>query len=165
MTPDIGKYMYYSLTPRQQLFSLISIIAIVVITVGSFVTHSRGASPPAPLEAALTLRKVIEGKSPANILHDDNRCMAIASNNPLAPVHFLVIPKKCIDNLSFINDTDRALMGHMILVASQVAKRQGIDGFYRLVISNDITTMQHLHIHILGGEGWLGLEDDTLAKC
>ncbi|ELU18941.1 hypothetical protein CAPTEDRAFT_161703 [Capitella teleta] len=112
------------------------------------------ASPP--VKPTTVFGQIILGQSPAKVLHDDDMCMAIDSNNPLAPVHFLVIPKKNIDNLSFVDEGDQALMGHMMLVASQVAKQKGVDGFYRVVINNDDTTIQHLHIHVLGGRrmGW-----------
>jgi histidine triad (HIT) family protein len=104
-------------------------------------------------------QKIIERKIPAAILHEDDRCLAFRDVNPQAPVHVLLIPRKVIPTHSDITQEDRELLGHMHLVAVQLAQQLGIDDGYRLVINckeRAGQTVPHLHMHLLGGRpfGW-----------
>lgn len=97
--------------------------------------------------------KIINREIPATIIYEDDLALAFRDVNPQAPVHFLVIPKKPITKLSDANTEDQALLGHLLLVASQVAAQEGLTGF-RLVTNNGAEagqTVFHLHIHVLGG--------------
>ncbi|XP_071113209.1 adenosine 5'-monophosphoramidase HINT1-like isoform X1 [Haliotis cracherodii] len=98
--------------------------------------------------------KILDKTIPANILYEDDQCMAFADVNPQAPVHFLVIPRKPITMLSEAVDEDEKLLGHLMVVAKKVAKKQKLDEGYRLVINNGkhgAQSVYHLHIHIIGG--------------
>lgn len=97
--------------------------------------------------------KIIRKEIPATILYEDDLSLAFRDVNPQAPVHFLVIPKKPIINLSDATEADQSLLGHLLLVASKVAAQEGLTGF-RLVTNNGAEagqTVFHLHIHVLGG--------------
>ena len=102
--------------------------------------------------------KIINREIPADIIYEDDQCLAFRDINPQAPVHFLVIPRKPIAKLSDAGEDECELLGHLLLVARQVAKQEGLDDF-RLNINNGSGASQtvfHLHIHVLGGRsfGW-----------
>lgn len=99
--------------------------------------------------------KIIRGEIPADIVHDDDRVLAFRDVSPQAPTHILVIPKKAIPTANDIAEEDDGLIGHMVHVAAQIARTEGIaqDG-YRLVINcnqNGGQAVYHLHLHLLGG--------------
>lgn len=99
--------------------------------------------------------RVACGEMPARIIYEDDHCVAFHDINPKAPVHFLVIPRKHITSLNDLLEDDQLLLGHMMTVASRMAKEQHIDGTgYRAVINTNAEagqTVFHLHIHIMGG--------------
>nr|CAI5832477.1 unnamed protein product [Callosobruchus analis] len=101
--------------------------------------------------------KIIAKKIPADIIFEDDKCLAFNDVNPQAPTHFLVIPKKCIPKLDDSGDSDREvrikLLGHLLLTAKTLAQKKLPCG-YRLVINNGpegCQSVYHLHFHILGG--------------
>jgi histidine triad (HIT) family protein len=99
--------------------------------------------------------KIINRQIPADIVYEDELCLAFRDINPQAPVHILLIPKREITMLSTAEPTDQAVLGHLLLTAPQIARDQGLEGF-RLVINNGEAggqTVFHLHLHILGGRG------------
>ncbi|XP_059214785.1 histidine triad nucleotide-binding protein 1 [Centropristis striata] len=104
--------------------------------------------------------KIIRGEIPVDFLHKDDKCVAFPDVNPQAPIHFLVVPRKPITSLSNTEDGDAELLGHLMIVAKNLAAKQGLDdNGYRLVINNGKhggQSVYHLHIHILGGRqmGW-----------
>ena len=100
-------------------------------------------------------KKIIEKQLPADIVYEDEYCLAFRDTNPQAPVHILLIPKKEISTLDAILPEDHELLAHLLGKVPQIAKSEGLnqDG-YRLVINckkNGGQTVYHLHIHILGG--------------
>ncbi len=98
--------------------------------------------------------KIIQRQIPANIVYEDDLCLAFRDLNPQAPIHILVIPKKPIPMLPDAVDEDQSLLGHLLLTAKQIAKQEGLDNGYRLVINSGADggqTVFHLHLHILGG--------------
>lgn len=98
--------------------------------------------------------KIIRREIPADIVYEDDLALAFRDVNPQAPVHILVIPKKPISQLAESNADDGVLLGHLLLVAKQVAEKAGLNNGYRLVINNGADagqTVYHLHLHILGG--------------
>lgn len=98
--------------------------------------------------------KIINREIEADIVHEDDLCLAFHDVNPQAPMHILVIPKKPIDKLVNAADEDQALLGHLVLVARRIAREQGYGDAFRLVINNGEDGGQHvfhLHLHILGG--------------
>ena len=100
-------------------------------------------------------KKIIDKEMAADILYEDENYLAFKDINPKAPVHFLVIPKKEIASLLDLKTADALLMGNLLLIATRVAKEQGLaDKGYRFVINcreNGGQTVDHLHLHVLGG--------------
>ncbi|CAG9765102.1 unnamed protein product [Ceutorhynchus assimilis] len=97
--------------------------------------------------------KIIAKKIPADIIYEDEQCLAFNDVNPQAPVHFLVIPKHRIPMLDEAKDSDSEILGHLMLVASKLGKQKLPKG-YRLVINNGkdgCQSVYHLHLHVLGG--------------
>ncbi len=98
--------------------------------------------------------KIIRKEIPADIVYEDNLCLAFRDIAPQAPVHILVIPKQAIACLADAESQDHALMGHLLLVVKRVAEQAGLTNGYRTVINTGADggqTVYHLHIHILGG--------------
>ena len=98
--------------------------------------------------------KVIRREIPADIVYEDELCLAFRDINPQAPTHLLLIPKKEIDSLSSADGADQALLGHLMLAAAKVARQLGVGDAFRLVVNNGAEAGQsvfHLHLHILAG--------------
>ncbi len=98
--------------------------------------------------------KIIAREIPADIVYEDDLCLAFRDISPKAPTHILVIPKKPIVSLADLTPEDEAIMGRCVIVASQVAKEQNLDNGYRLVVNSGNDGGQevpHLHFHLLGG--------------
>lgn len=98
--------------------------------------------------------KVIRREIPADIVYEDELCLAFRDINPQAPTHVLLIPKQEIDKLSSAVGADQALLGHLMLAAAKVARQLGVGDAFRLVVNNGAAAGQsvfHLHLHILAG--------------
>jgi histidine triad (HIT) family protein len=98
--------------------------------------------------------KIIRREIPADIVYEDDLVLAFKDVQPQAPVHILVIPKKPIVKLSDAEESDRDLLGHLLLTAKRVAEEAGLTNGYRVVINTDSDggqSVYHLHLHILGG--------------
>ncbi len=100
-------------------------------------------------------KKIIDKEIPADIVYEDDLCLAFRDIDPKAPVHILIIPKKEIPSMAEVSQDDQGLLGHLLVIASKVAKELGIsDSGYRLVTNTNNEGGQevhHLHIHLLGG--------------
>jgi histidine triad (HIT) family protein len=101
-------------------------------------------------------QKIIDREIPANIVFEDDKCLAFRDVHPQAPSHILVIPKKNIPSMADVKEgEDENILGHLMVKASQIAKDEGLsDKGYRLVINTNKDggqTVYHLHIHVLGG--------------
>jgi len=102
--------------------------------------------------------KIARGEIRADLVYEDDRCLAFRDIDPKAPTHLLVIPRKPIARLSEAAPDDEALLGHLLLVAARVARQAGLADF-RLVANDGAGAGQsvfHLHVHVLGGRplGW-----------
>lgn len=98
--------------------------------------------------------KIIRREIPANIVHEDDLCLAFNDISPQAPTHILIIPKKPIPRLSEASSEDHALLGHLLCMVQKVAAEAGLTNGYRVVINNGNDggqTVDHLHLHVLGG--------------
>ena len=98
--------------------------------------------------------KIIQREIPADIVYEDELCLAFRDVNPQAPVHVLLIPKTPVASLDDLNEKHASLCGHLLLTVPKVAAQLGLTGGYRTVIntgSHGGQTVFHLHIHILGG--------------
>jgi histidine triad (HIT) family protein len=98
--------------------------------------------------------KILNKQIPAQIFYEDDQCIAFHDINKQAPVHVLIIPRKVIPTHADIRPEDRELLGHLHLVAAQLAEKLGIGDGYRLVLNckeRAGQTVPHLHFHLLGG--------------
>ena len=104
--------------------------------------------------------KIIAKQIPAKIVYEDDRVLAFRDIKPAAPVHVLIVPRREIANVTAAQAEDDSLLGHLLTVAAEIARREGVaDTGYRLVINNGRDAGQavpHLHVHLLGGRalGW-----------
>jgi histidine triad (HIT) family protein len=99
-------------------------------------------------------QKIIDREIPANIVYEDDLCLAFGDINPQAPVHVLIIPKKVIPTHDDVTPEDQAVLGHLHLTAVKLAKQFGLSDGYRLVINcreRAGQTVPHLHMHLIGG--------------
>ena len=104
-------------------------------------------------------QKIIDREIQADIVFEDEQCLAFRDINPQAPLHVLLIPKKPIDRLASADSEDQALLGHLMLTASRIAADEGHGDAFRLVVNNGAGAGQsvfHLHLHLLAGRslGW-----------
>jgi histidine triad (HIT) family protein len=99
-------------------------------------------------------QRIINREIPADIVYEDDQCLAFRDVSPQAPTHVLVIPKRQIASVDALSDTDADLIAHLWLVIRDLARKLGVDGGYRVVVNNGPEAGQsvdHLHFHLLGG--------------
>ncbi|KAJ8903402.1 hypothetical protein NDN08_004510 [Rhodosorus marinus] len=98
--------------------------------------------------------KIVRKEIPADIIYEDEKCLAFRDISPQAPTHVLVIPKKTISMLDRADETDAELLGHLLLTSKKVAEIDNLGNGYRVVINNGkegCQSVYHLHLHVLGG--------------
>jgi histidine triad (HIT) family protein len=98
--------------------------------------------------------KIINREIGADIVYEDEQCLAFRDITPQASTHVLLIPKKEIPRLADAAAEDQALLGHLLLTAGKVARELGVEDAFRLVVNNGAGAGQsvfHLHLHILAG--------------
>ncbi|MFO0807483.1 MAG: histidine triad nucleotide-binding protein [Gemmataceae bacterium] len=98
--------------------------------------------------------KILDKSIPAQVVYEDDQCMAFRDVNPQAPTHVLIIPRKVIATHDAVTDADKLLLGHLHVVAANLAKQLGLSDGYRLVLNcreRAGQTVPHLHMHLLGG--------------
>ncbi|MFM7314528.1 MAG: histidine triad nucleotide-binding protein [Cyanobium sp.] len=112
------------------------------------------AAQPAAQPANDTIfGRILRGEIPCDQVHADEQCLAFRDVSPQAPVHILVIPREPVVNLAEAGEEHAQLLGHLLLVAAQVARQEGLSGF-RTVINSGAEagqTVFHLHVHVIGG--------------
>jgi len=99
-------------------------------------------------------KRIIDREIPADIVYEDDRCLAFRDVSPKAPTHVLLIPKEEIANLDAAAESDTALLGHLMLVVKKLAEQLKLQGGYRVVINcgpDGGQSVDQLHIHVLGG--------------
>jgi len=98
---------------------------------------------------------IVAGKMPSEIIYQDEEIVAFRDINSQAPTHLLIIPKKHIPSLAHLSEAELPLIGHMVNMANQLAKKEGIsEKGYRLAINcgeQGGQLVPHLHLHLLGG--------------
>lgn len=104
-------------------------------------------------------KKIIDGELPADIVYEDELCLAFRDINPQAPVHVLIVPKRDIPALCEAGEVDEPLLGHLLAVTARIARKLKLENGYRTVINcgpDAGQVVDHLHVHLLGGRefGW-----------
>ncbi len=98
--------------------------------------------------------KIKNSEIPADVVYEDEHCLAFRDIQPKAAVHLLVIPRKHVENLDDLTDDDSEMISHIMLTIPRIARQQGLVEGYRTVTNNGAMSGQevyHLHFHILGG--------------
>ena len=99
--------------------------------------------------------QIVAGKVPGEILYQDKEVIAFRDINPQSPTHLIIIPKRHTPSLAYLSEAESSLIGDMVNVANQLARREGIsESGYRLVINcgeQGGQLVPHLHMHLLGG--------------
>ncbi len=101
--------------------------------------------------------KIIRKEIPAEIVYEDDQCLAFKDVNPQAPIHVLIIPKKVITKVADASNVDQNILGHLLLKAGEIAEDLGVKDAFRLVINNGENagqTVFHLHVHLLAGRSF-----------
>lgn len=97
--------------------------------------------------------KIINKEIKAEIVFEDELCLAFTDLAPQAPTHLLIIPKKPLPKIAQAEKDDQQLLGHLLLTAKEIAQKENLAD-YRLVINNGAKagqTVFHLHLHLLAG--------------
>ena len=109
------------------------------------------------MEDKTLFEKIVDREIPAEIIYEDDLCLAFNDIAPQSPTHILIVPKKVIPRLAEANEDDKAVLGHLLFKAREIAEDKGLSeegkGF-RVVINNGEhggETVPHLHVHLLAG--------------
>lgn len=97
--------------------------------------------------------KILNGDIPSVMLHEDDLCGAFHDIAPQAPTHILIVPRRPLPGIDAMDADDKSLIGHLFWVATELARSEGLEDGYRLVINNGQLGQQsvpHLHLHLLG---------------
>ena len=98
--------------------------------------------------------KIVRGEIPCGRVYEDDEVLAFHDINPVAPVHFMLVPKLHLASLTEANDSHVGLLGRMLILAPRLAREQGLENGFRTVINTGKGGGQevfHLHIHVIGG--------------
>ena len=99
--------------------------------------------------------KIISGEIPSQKVYEDDQCFAFKDIAPMAPVHFLVVPKAHFASAAEVTEENEALIGHIYTVIAKLAKEMGIADGYRVVTNVGALagqTVHHIHFHVLSGK-------------
>jgi len=98
--------------------------------------------------------KIVDGSIPSTAIYEDDLCYAFADIHPQAPEHILIVPREHIASMADCVQSERALLGHLLWAAAEIAQSKQLAKGYRVVINTGEDggqTVDHLHLHLLGG--------------
>ena len=108
------------------------------------------------MEEKSIFEMILDKEIESEIIYEDDEIFAINDINPVAPVHILVVPKKRINTINDLSEEDQNLVGKIVLVAKNLAKKTNInESGYRLLWNTNKDAMQtvfHIQLHLIGGE-------------
>ena len=108
------------------------------------------------MEEKSIFQMILDKEIESEIIYEDEKIFSIKDINPSAKVHLLIIPKKRINTINDLQNEDKDLIGSMVLVAKELARKYEIEeSGYRLVWNTNKDggqTVYHIHLHLLGGE-------------
>jgi histidine triad (HIT) family protein len=100
--------------------------------------------------------KIVRSEAKANIVYDDEQVIAFRDIHPVAPTHILIVPRRHIESINDIHADDAPLIGHMFIIARQIARQENIhEGGYRIIVNTGPDggqTVFHMHLHLIGGQ-------------
>lgn len=100
--------------------------------------------------------KIVAGTIPCRKVYEDDEILAFHDIHPVAPVHFMIIPKQHVASLADAEPAHEGLLGRILLQAPRLAQAQGLVDGFKTVINTGRGGGQevfHLHVHIIGGAG------------
>jgi len=103
--------------------------------------------------------RIVRGEIPSRKVYEDDEVLAFHDIHPLAPVHFLIIPKSHVPSMMELGERDRDVFGKIMVLAPKIAKEQGAQDGFRLIVNTGRVGRQevdHVHLHIIGGGEPLG---------
>jgi histidine triad (HIT) family protein len=107
------------------------------------------------LDMSCAFCKILAGVAPATIIYRDEQVTAFRDIHPIARTHILVIPNRHIASVNELEAADEALVGHMVMVAKELAGREGVaENGYRLMLNTGVhggQTVAHIHLHLIAG--------------
>lgn len=98
--------------------------------------------------------QIVEGTIPSTPVFQDELSYAFADIDPKAPVHVLIVPREHLGSIDQATQNHRALLGHLLWTAAEIAREKGLSKGYRVVVNNGPEggqTVDHLHLHLMGG--------------
>mmetsp|Transcript_48817 Transcript_48817/g.119537 ORF Transcript_48817/g.119537 Transcript_48817/m.119537 type:complete len:167 (-) Transcript_48817:117-617(-) len=113
-----------------------------------------GVVPPTDPTQDTIFGKILRKEIPATVVHEDDLCLAFRDVSPQAPTHILVIPKKKIVRMADVQAEHKEVLGHMMVTAAEIARKEGLGAGYRVVVNDGpdgCQSVYHLHIHLIGG--------------
>lgn len=97
--------------------------------------------------------KIVRGEIPSRKVYEDADIFAFHDINPVAAVHFMIVPKAHVDSLLHVDESHREILGKIMVMAPRLAKEQGLgEGFRTIVNTGRISRQEvfHLHVHVIG---------------
>ena len=108
------------------------------------------------IESSCIFCKILLGKAHANIIYRDDRVTAFRDIHPIARTHILIIPNRHIDSINELEAPDESMVGHMLMVAKDLAAQAGVaEKGYRIMLNTGLDggqTIHHLHVHLIAGK-------------
>jgi histidine triad (HIT) family protein len=97
--------------------------------------------------------KITKGEIPSKKIFEDEDVIVFHDIHPIAPIHFLIVPKLHIESLASVELSHQALLGKMLLLAPKLAAEQGLKGFRTMINTGREGGQEvfHIHIHVFGG--------------
>ena len=98
--------------------------------------------------------KIVRGEIPSRKVYEDDLVLAFHDVHPVAPVHFMIVPKAHVASMAHLEDQHAAVMGSIMVLAQRLAAQEGsVEGFRTIVNTGRIgrQDVMHLHVHIIGG--------------
>jgi histidine triad (HIT) family protein len=98
--------------------------------------------------------KIVRGEIPSRKVYEDETVLAVHDINPLAPVHFMLVPKEHISSMAHLEARHEAVMGRIMVLAHQLARQEGSNEGFRVIVNTGRIGRQdvmHLHVHVIGG--------------
>jgi histidine triad (HIT) family protein len=104
--------------------------------------------------------KIVRGEMPSRKVYEDDEILAFHDIRPLAPVHFMLVPKRHIASLADATADDAPVLGRLMTLTGRLAREQGTPDGYRTIVNTGRIGRQdvmHLHVHVIGGPKPLGI--------
>lgn len=99
--------------------------------------------------------RIVRGEIPSSKVYEDETVLAFHDIHPVTPVHFLIIPKEHVESLASVQERHASVLGHMMYLAGRLAREQGSEDGFRLIVNTGRVGRQevgHVHLHVLGGK-------------